>query len=285
MFGYIRPDLPYLYLKDDKLYKSLYCGICKGIGKTCSQRARLSLTYDVAFLSAVAHNIIGKDVEIKQKRCVAHPIVSRPMASVDDLTETLACVNVLLAYYKIQDDIIDGSGGRFKRTFVTRGYKRAKKKCPEIDNIIKESYNELRKFEKANDSMIDRVCEPFSDMLKKLSFIILGKDFSTEHTENLFYFIGKWIYLIDALDDYDKDIKKKCYNPLRAGFNAESAKQLIENNGKDIAIIFNDIVNNIAVAFNNIKFYFNKDLIGNILLRGIPQKTDEIIKGIIDGKK
>ena len=82
-----------------------------------------------------------------------------------------------------------------------------------------------------------------------------------------------------------KDIKKKCYNPLRAGFNAESAKQLIENNGKDIAIIFNDIVNNIAVAFNNIKFYFNKDLIGNILLRGIPQKTDEIIKGIIDGKK
>lgn len=50
MFGYVKPDLPYLYLKDDKLYKALYCGVCKSIGKTCGQKARLSLTYDIAFL-------------------------------------------------------------------------------------------------------------------------------------------------------------------------------------------------------------------------------------------
>ena len=30
--------------------------------------------------------------------------------------------------------------------------------------------------------------------------------------------------------------------------------------------------------YDNIKFYFNKDLIDNVLMRGIPKKTDEVIK-------
>ena len=33
MFGYVKPDAPYLYIKDDTLYKSLYCSVCKAIGK------------------------------------------------------------------------------------------------------------------------------------------------------------------------------------------------------------------------------------------------------------
>ena len=55
MFGYLVPDKPYLYLKDDTLYKALYCGVCKSIGKVSGQRARFTLTYDIAFLSAIAN--------------------------------------------------------------------------------------------------------------------------------------------------------------------------------------------------------------------------------------
>ena len=44
MFGYVRPDTPYLYVKDQTLYEALYCGVCKGIGKTCGQMARLGLS-------------------------------------------------------------------------------------------------------------------------------------------------------------------------------------------------------------------------------------------------
>lgn len=284
MFGYIRPDLPYLYLKDDKLYKSMYCGLCLGIKKSCSQLSRASLTYDVAFLSCVAHNIMNIDVKISQKRCIAHPIKSRPMAEVDELTEKLAGINVLLTYYKIQDDIIDSGKGRFKRAFVSKGYKRVKKSLVEIDKIICDSYNDLRKCEKNNDSVLDRVCEPFSNMLKQISKLVL-QDYNTSETENLFYFIGKWIYLIDALDDYDKDIEKNCYNPFRASFNKNSCVELLLSSGAEISSIFNDIMINIKENFANIKFYFNKDLISNILLRGIPAKTDEIIKGILNGKK
>ena len=59
MFGYVRYDLPNLFVKDVMLYKSLYCGLCKGIGASCGQAARMGLSYDVTFLSALLHNIAG----------------------------------------------------------------------------------------------------------------------------------------------------------------------------------------------------------------------------------
>ena len=64
MFGYVVPDKPYLYLKDDTLYKALYCGICKSIKSSVGQIARFTLSYDMAFMSAIAHNILGVDVVI-----------------------------------------------------------------------------------------------------------------------------------------------------------------------------------------------------------------------------
>lgn len=283
MFGYLQPDLPYLYMKDDKLYKSLYCGVCKSMGKTCGQMSRLTLTFDIAFLSAIAHNIIGCDVEIKKKRCIAHPFKSRPIAKSDELTDKLAALNVILAYHKIEDDIIDSNKGKIKKLFANGGYKKAKKRFPDAVKIVEECYNELRELEKKNENRIDSVSEPFSLMMQRLSKEVLG-EFSTESSELLFFYVGKWIYVIDALDDYDKDLKKSFYNPFICNYNSASAKELIEKFGDEIGQVFNDIFSNVAKNFENIKFVFNKDLVANILLRGIPMKTQDVIKKIVEGK-
>ena len=66
MFGYVKTDDQNLYIKDFVLYRSLYCGLCKSIGGTCGQKARLALNYDLTFLSAFFHNILGVDVQIEK---------------------------------------------------------------------------------------------------------------------------------------------------------------------------------------------------------------------------
>ena len=58
MFGYVKTDLPNMYVKDTVLYKAMYCGLCKGIGKVCGQKGRLALNYDLTFLSVFVHNIL-----------------------------------------------------------------------------------------------------------------------------------------------------------------------------------------------------------------------------------
>ena len=283
MFGYIKTDDPYLYKKDDVLYKSLYCGVCKAIGSSCSQAARFSLTYDIAFLSAVAHNVMNKDVTIEKKRCVAHPIVKRPIAKSDELTEKLACINTLLAYYKVMDDVYDNGKGKFKRLVVLSGFKKARKKYPEIDKIISSRYAELNALEKRGEKSVDMVADPFSLMLADISDETLG-EYKTIETRRLFYAVGKWIYLIDALDDYDKDIKKKNCNVFLSVYGRSCAKELIEKDGEEISFIFSSVFGAVEENLDAIKFYFNKDLIKNILSRGLKKTFADVVKRILNEK-
>ncbi len=280
MFGYLKPDNPYLYLKDETLYKAMYCGICKSIGKVCGQVPRVTLTFDMAFMNAISHNILGVDVSINKERCIAHHIKKRPVAKPDEISMMLGAVNVLLAYYKVKDDIIDEKKGGFKSSLIKKGYKKAKKLYPEIDKIIEEGYTELRKLETNLSDSIDLTCDPFATILERISTEVF-KDKATENTKQLFYALGKWIYLIDALDDYDKDIKKGSFNVLYNAYKCADFKTLISEHKNDIFFVFSGIFSQIAENFRNIEMKYNTDLVVNILTRGIPTMTNKIIsKGI-----
>lgn len=277
MFGYIQPDTPYLFVKDDTLYKALYCGVCKAIGSSCSQLARMSLTYDIAFLSAVAHNVCNVDVTLKRERCIAHPIKSRPIASCDPLTEKLAAINVILSEYKVKDDVYDSGKGRFKGLIIGGGYKKAKRKYPEIDKIVSDGYYSLFEKEKQGEKSVDMVCDPFAELLAKLSDEVFG-EYATESTHKLFYAIGKWIYLIDALDDFEKDVKKKNYNLFVTAYGETDFVQFVKNHGEEVNFIFSSVFSTISEEAEKIKFYFNGDLVKNILTRGIPEAYKRVLK-------
>ncbi len=280
MFGYLKPDNPYLYLKDDTLYKALYCGICKSIGSVCGQTARFSLSYDMAFMSAISHNILGVDVSINKERCIAHQIKKRPIAKPDEISKTLGAVNVILAYYKVKDDILDENKGGFKSNLLKIGYNKAKKLYPEIDEIVKKGYSELISYEKQNLDSIDVVCDPFAKILEEISAFVY-KDKSTEFTRGLFYAIGKWVYLIDALDDYDKDVKGNNFNVLYNAYKVKTYSELINNHKQEICFVFSSIFAQISDNYKNIQMKYNTDLVTNILTRGIPTTTNKILlKGI-----
>lgn len=284
MFGYVKTDTPYLYVKDETLYNALYCGVCKAIGKSCSQLSRLTLTYDIAFLSAFAHNVCNKDVTIKNERCIAHPLVPRKMASRDSLTAKLAAMNVILARYKVLDDVYDTGKGKIKGAFINGGYKKAKKKYPAIDEIVKKGYFELAELEKKGEKSVDRVCDPFARLLADLSDEAFG-EYATEHTRKIFYSLGKFIYLIDALDDFEKDIKKGNYNVLYLAYEEKDFKTLAEKHGGEIDFIFSSLFAVIKEEIGNVKFYFNSDLVKNILLRGLPQAYSNVLKNKFSTEK
>ncbi len=279
MFGYVKPETPYLYMKDDTLYKALYCGVCKSIGRTCTQSARLSLTYDIAFFSALVHNLANEDVKISPQRCVTHWFKKRPMVEKGDrLTDLSSAVNVELAYYKIKDDILDGNGGKTKLLFFKGSHKKVLKTHPEISQIIEKNYLDLFTLEKQKCQSIDMISEPFAQMMCQLGEYALKDKFS-DGAKNLFYFLGKWIYLIDALDDYEKDVKEGSYNPLYYAYGQKpTVKELFDSNGKELSFAFSDIFASLKSAMAGCKFYFNHDLIDNIILKGIPSVTLKILK-------
>lgn len=281
MFGYVRTDFPNLYIKDSVLYRALYCGLCKGIGGTCGQCGRLALDYDLTFLSAFFHNLTGKDVVIKKKRCLVHPFIPHETAERDDLTDKIACLNVILAYHKLNDDVLDSGKGRFKRSFFKRSYKKAVKKSPELDEIVKRNYKNLLDYESKKVDSVDISADCFAMMMKEIGTFLLGEK-DSEVIQDLNYNLGKWIYLIDALDDFDKDKKKKNYNPLVLSYpDILSKAELMGKCGAEISYMFGTILSAIATDAKKLNYSFNHDLVDNILFRGLSLKT----KNVMEGKK
>lgn len=279
MFGYVRTDTPYLFIKDDRLYKAMYCGVCKGIAQVCGHSARMGLSYDVTFLSVIMHNIRGEDVKIEKQHCLTHCIRVKEMAEVDELTRRLGALNTVLVYYKYTDDIADGDRGRGKRLWFKKGFKRVKKRYPQIEKIVRENLAKQEQTEKEAVASLDRAADATATMMAEFSDYAL-EDKATLYTRNLFYTLGKWIYLIDALDDYDKDVKKGAYNPFCLAYGAKSREELLcGKNGDEVRYVFNALFFDIRENLSHITFRYNRDLSDNILLRGLPMTTKQVMQG------
>lgn len=278
MFGYIHTDDPYLFKKDERLYQALYCGLCKGIGDGCGQMCRTALTYDVTFLSAFLHNVTGKDVTIKKQHCIVHPFRKRPMALRDDLTVLLGFINTTLAYYKLLDDKQDGDKKGLFTFLYQKGFKRAVKHHPQVVEIVKKHTTAQRELEQNGCDSVDRACDPTAQMVADLAQYALG-DSGTQATKQLCYAVGKWVYLADAVDDYDKDVKKGSYNVLYKAYGCPSKAELVATQKEDLTFLFDSLFVQMRQALSQVKFHFNHDLTDNIILRGIPVTTRRLLYG------
>jgi hypothetical protein len=283
MFGYIRYDKPYLYVKDVDLYQAAYCGVCKAIGSACGQTARMGLSYDSAFFSVLFHNLAGVDMQIEKQTCIKKCGFKKPMAVNDPITEQVACLNSALVYYKLCDDVIDEKKGGVKRLLFLNAAKKVRAKHPAMAETI-ERYMRLQQQTEGACPSLDAAADATASMVRDVSNYIL-KEKATEWTEKLFYSIGKWIYLIDGADDYDKDRKKGNFNPFYITYKSKDRATLLAEHGEDIEFCFNTLFFDIRESMANIQFYFNRDLIDNILLRGLPLMTKNILCGECCKKK
>ncbi len=280
MFGYIMPERAHLYMKDLDLYRNFYCGICKSMGRQFSQKARFTINYDITFLAVLVHNYLGVDVEFEKLKCVTKPFnKTRQMVKGNDLTDKFASINVILAYFKLQDDEIDDKKSKIARKMFESSKRKADKVTPNISDIVEKHYENLRQCEKQNLDSLDRVADCFATMMKEIGKEIVQDKF-TEEFGRLCYFIGKWVYLIDALDDFDDDVKDGNFNPFKAKFKDILSKtELLTKFEQDITFTMATTAKSIISAFESVKFAFNKDLISNIIQRGIPLMTRGVLKG------
>lgn len=278
MFGYLTTDFPNLYVKDTVLYKAAYCGLCKSIGQVCGTKGRFLLNYDLTFLSVFTHNVLGTDFNIEKQRCILHTIIKRPVACPDELSRRIAALNVILAYYKLTDNVLDDGKGKLKRSFFKRAYKKAKKAEPALDKIVKTNYDALLKLEKQKSDSVDIVADPFGVMMKDIVEELV-KDKFNEDIGELSYNLGKWIYLIDALDDFDKDRKNGSFNVFVNAYKGVADKRALTTDKKqDLEFIFGGILSEIYTRAKNISYNFNHDLTDNILLSGIFVQTKNVME-------
>ena len=104
MFGYIRINKMDLTFREFDYYKGYYCGLCKYLKENHGEISRLSLNYDITFLIVILTALYKVESTITEERCIANPL-KKKMRIVNEVTEYAASMNILLSYYKLEDNL------------------------------------------------------------------------------------------------------------------------------------------------------------------------------------
>lgn len=283
MFGYILPEKPELKIKEYEMFRAYYCGVCKSIGRRNGQLSRLVLNYDCTFLALLLSSLVDKKLDISRERCIVHPAAKRPVIVKNSMIDYASDMNVVLAYYKLMDNwndeksVLSSAAMRVLKHNFTKLRKKYHEKC----GIIEERLKELAALEKEKCNSVDIAAEPFAKLMEEITaYEPLCKDEKLETAIRwLGYNIGKWIYVLDAYDDIEKDIKKKTYNPFlyQYSYNGESLQEFKCKIKDATEFMLTFTLSQIAKAYELMDKKINSSIVENIIYMGMLRKTENIL--------
>lgn len=137
----------------------------------------------------------------------------------------------LLNYWKVRDDRADERG--FKRLramlvqpFMAIGRRRARRVYGQLEAQIASHLAQLSALERDNTDSADLPANAFGALLRDICAYGL-EGTQAKLAAAIGYHTGRWIYLIDALDDRAADAERGSYNPLNLmyGTSALTAEQ------------------------------------------------------------
>ncbi|MBP2032423.1 hypothetical protein J2Z42_001088 [Clostridium algifaecis] len=279
MFGYVTPCIPELKVKDFEKFKAYYCGLCRSIKSNIGNFPRIALNYDMTFLAILLDSLSEDKIIYKREVCLIHPTKKKTILQDTSALKYAAFFNICLSYYKLLDNIQDDDSKKDK--FLSYSFKRYLNKLPESfkPNIkyIKNSLYKLSDIENnAENKTFDSICHHFSDLT---AFIL--SNYSHKDSENLYwlgYNLGKWIYIIDSLDDLKKDMRNGNFNVLNHCFNNKNLsydKFYLEIKAK-VDFILGTCASRCMDFFNKLPIIKNRELLYNILQYGLLEKMDKV---------
>lgn len=278
MFGYVTVDKDTLCKQDFEVFQAYYCGLCKAMGKHCTHISRLGLSYDMVFLGVVLSSVCDDDVPTSNERCIVHPFSKRMCIEKSRSLDYCADVSVMLGYLKLLDDWKDERSLKALAGMLLfkRGVRKARRRYGDLYGDIKKYLDKLSLLEKENCNKIDETADCFA----KISELMFTPDFIADKSLRrilawLGYNVGRWIYIIDAYNDLEADIKGNNYNTFKAGTD-KTADEIKSSIGASLCTSLTFTLENIASAYELLDIRRNKGILDNIIYTALKAKQNNI---------
>ncbi len=214
MFGYIVVNQPELKFREFDLYRSYYCGFCRNLKRRYGRLSQLTLSYDFTFLILLLSDLYDAKDKESSTRCIAHPFENHPTRE-NQFTDYASDMNLILSYYSCLDDWADER--KFSRLLLSKGLKKgesqAKVSYGKKAALVKDRLDKLHELETKKEISIDKVAGLFGDIMAEV--FAPFEDEWEKDLRTMGFFLGKFIYIVDAFDDLERDRKKGNYNPLQ----------------------------------------------------------------------
>ena len=271
MFGYVTVNMDEMKIKDYRKYRAFYCGICQDLKENHSQFSRFSLTYDMTFLAVLLTGLYECETTKQEYRCAAHPF-QKHLAFRNEVTAYAADMNVLLTYYNMLDDWMDEkkiaglAGARIMQSDV----KELKEKYPRQAKAIRTYLIRLQDCERENSTNLDRASGDTGVLLGEI--FAWKEDHWADTLRQIGFYLGKFIYLMDAFDDVEKDKQNGNYNPWSV---LAEEKDFKERAGQILAVL----AAGAGRAFEKLPILEYVDILRNIVYSGIWMNYNHLISG------
>lgn len=261
MFGYIVIHKPELKVREYEAYHAAYCGLCRSLKKRHGLLGQLTLGYDMTFLALLLTGLYEPKTRTCIKGCLAHP--GRRHACRENLYYDYAAdMNVLLAYYKCLDDWQDErKAGRLVQALFLKGrIKELQKRYGKKIAKTRKALEELRELEKKQVYDLDRTAGLFGEIMAEL--FVFRSDEWESRLRRMGFFFGKFIYLMDAYEDIEEDLKKGTYNPFAQWYDKEDFEQ-------KCAAVLKMMMAEVSRTFELLPILKDAGILRNILYAGV----------------
>ena len=269
MFGYITTNEEELRIREYRRYQAYYCGTCKSLKKDYGPAAQLTLTYDMSFVGLLLTALYEDETAPKKVGCLVHPL-TRHEALLNEYTAYAAAMNVLLSYYKCEDDWTDEKkfGKKLAALALKHSVKKAGRKFPEQAQAIRDYIEAQKKAEAEGETDADSIADLTGRMMGRL--LVYRKDVWSDALYRMGFFLGKFIYIMDAFDDLEKDRKKGSFNPLLAHSGEEDFEKKVKE-------LLTDLAAESARAFETLPILTDAELLRNIIYSGMWSRYERIL--------
>jgi hypothetical protein len=270
MFGYVNVYKPELKMKDFYKYKAYYCGLCKTLMDKYGRVGQMTLSYDMTFLILLLTSLYETETTKLQNRCIVHP-VKKHDTLVNEITDYVANMNIALTYHHMMDDWQDEKkiAGLAVAGALKRYYRRIHDNYPRQCKAIEQSLKNLKACEEQREANIDLVSRCFGELMAEL--FVYREDRWEEALRRIGFYLGKYIYILDAYDDMEKDRKHNSYNPFLIIPQTDTFDE-------DCKKILTMMMAECTKEFEKLPCLLDIDIIRNILYDGVWTKFDEIQK-------
>lgn len=275
MFGTIICNKKELTEEEKNRYQSTYCGLCRAIRDKYGQLERVAVNYDMTFLAMLLNGLYESENDEKMIRCLIHPIKPQKVFG-NQYIDYAADMTILLSYYKCKDDWEDERKlfcelyGKFLEKYV-RGLRL---KYPRQEACIRENLEKLEQLEKSYSADLDEVVNVSGKMLSEI--FVYEEDFWSSSLRQFGYEMGRFIYLMDAVVDYESDKEKHNYNPLI----------LADKQPEEMEDVLMQAIGNTTDIFEKLPIIQDAGIIRNILYGGVWQQYyAKTKKGEKDGNR
>lgn len=266
MYGYVNVNKMELKIKEYYEFRGFYCGLCRTLGDRHGFLSRFSLSYDMTFLIVLLSSLYEPETKSENRRCFVHPLVKNPSIT-NRFTDYAADMNIALAVEKCADDWEDEKKIKALAGMAAykREYEKVKEKYRRQCEVIKREILELNRLEKENSEDYEEVSATFGRLMGEL--FVYEEDIWAETLRKVGFFLGKFIYLMDAYEDVEEDVKKGSYNPFKTLYEKENFHTFIRQ-------LLEMTMSECAAFFEKLPLVKDIDILRNILYDGIWTKFD-----------